>query len=440
MVKRFLNQIRSRVFGSPFLHAVALVGGSTVFAQLVGVAATPILSRIYTPAAFGILGVFLSILGVGSTAATLRYSQAILLPEDDDEAASAVWLSITTALAASIVLAAALFLLDGVIPTELRLPPIYTILLAVGVFAGAGIETYCTWGVRRETYKTVAWAKATEGVGKPSTQIAIGLVGGASGLGLVTGAVLGRVLSLLLFVMTYVRGSGPPASSLSWRALRRVGYRYRAFPLYAAPGALLNNMGLQTAPVVLALAFGPSVAGFFALSQRIVALPAVFLGRSVAQVYAGEAAKRARDSGDELATLFRRTWTHLLLIGLPVAAILVVGGPFLFRLAFGPEWEESGHFVRLMALMLVLQTAASPVSHTLSILERQGWYLGWSALRLALVLLSLAGSYALGWQPRAAIAAYSCAMATSYLILLVLCRLAIAKRPDTSSPSAEDGR
>ena len=73
-----------------------LVSGTSL-AQVISLLAAPILTRIYAPEAFGIAALFASITGILSVLACMRYELAIVLPDNDREAANllAVCLVIT---------------------------------------------------------------------------------------------------------------------------------------------------------------------------------------------------------------------------------------------------------------------------------------------------------------------------------------------------------
>ncbi len=61
-------------------RAVAVLVTGTAFGQLIVLAASPLVTRLYTPADFGVLGVFSAFLGILGIAVTLRYELAIPLP------------------------------------------------------------------------------------------------------------------------------------------------------------------------------------------------------------------------------------------------------------------------------------------------------------------------------------------------------------------------
>ncbi len=62
-----------------------LASGTSV-AQLLVIAASPILTRLYSPEDFGALAAFTAVSGILIIVAAGRYDMAIMLPDEDDEA------------------------------------------------------------------------------------------------------------------------------------------------------------------------------------------------------------------------------------------------------------------------------------------------------------------------------------------------------------------
>ena len=83
----------SRVPGGAFGRHVVTLASGTAIGQLLLFIAVPVLTRIYSPADYGALGVFSSTLHMLVVLASLRYEQAIPLPEDEDVARSLLGLT-----------------------------------------------------------------------------------------------------------------------------------------------------------------------------------------------------------------------------------------------------------------------------------------------------------------------------------------------------------
>ena len=82
MIKKFLSRFQE----SPlFLNSRTLIIG-TVIAQLIPIAIQPFLRRYFSAEDFGIAAIFSALVGMGVSAANLKYENAIVLPEKEEEA------------------------------------------------------------------------------------------------------------------------------------------------------------------------------------------------------------------------------------------------------------------------------------------------------------------------------------------------------------------
>ena len=100
-----LAKITSRFRRGSAARDVATLTVGTAIAQVITIAATPLLTRLYTPSDFGLLAVFLAVASVGATLVTLRYETSILVPKENTESANLVLLSLILGGGLSVVLA-----------------------------------------------------------------------------------------------------------------------------------------------------------------------------------------------------------------------------------------------------------------------------------------------------------------------------------------------
>ena len=84
------SQIRAFFAPGGAARHVAVLTLGTALAQLINIAATPALSRIYSPSEFGLFAVFMAVSALAATFITFRYETSILVPASDTEAARLV--------------------------------------------------------------------------------------------------------------------------------------------------------------------------------------------------------------------------------------------------------------------------------------------------------------------------------------------------------------
>ena len=87
-------KITKRMLSSKgFIKNIILLVSGTLLAQSVSIISSPILTRIYSPEAFGELGVFTSITSIFSVFMCLRYELALVIPKEKEYALALLCLS-----------------------------------------------------------------------------------------------------------------------------------------------------------------------------------------------------------------------------------------------------------------------------------------------------------------------------------------------------------
>ena len=125
---------RSSSFATDVLKLVT----GTTFAQIIAILASPLLTRLYGPEAFGFLALFTSITSIIGVIACMRYEMAIMLPKTDEEAANLPALCLlSVAVVCGLTMPALYFGADALLsPLKAPGPGSYLILASPFVFAG----------------------------------------------------------------------------------------------------------------------------------------------------------------------------------------------------------------------------------------------------------------------------------------------------------------
>jgi O-antigen/teichoic acid export membrane protein len=247
-------------------------------------------------------------------------------------------------------------------------------------------------------------------------------------LSLLLGDAVGRMSGSLRLARESWQKTSKLFHSFSMKELWQTAVRYRHFPMISSGSALINIACLALPPLLLTGLYGLQVTGWFALTDRVMHVPFILIGRAISQVYSGEFARLATVEPEALTRFFWRTARHLALTGLLPLLVMVAAGPQLFAWVFGEPWREAGHYARLLAVRHYVGLIAGPLTPTLMLLERQSWQLGWDIGLLALCAGSLWVANSLGCSASEAILAYGIALTACYLVHLWLCKLCIQRR------------
>ena len=87
-----MSNILEKIKSSTYIKQIATLMSGTLFSQALMLLIIPILTRIYTPAEFGVYSLFFSITMIVGLVSSLKYDQAIMLPKDDKDANALMFL------------------------------------------------------------------------------------------------------------------------------------------------------------------------------------------------------------------------------------------------------------------------------------------------------------------------------------------------------------
>lgn len=373
-----------------FLKATAVLAGGTASAQLLTVAALPILTRLYTPADFELLAVYLALLGILSSIACLRFEIAIPLPVSDDEGADLLFAALfSTGLISTTTLAVSL-LWPEPIAAVLGVPRFsaYLWLLPLGVLMAGTYGALQYWASRKHRFGLVGRSRLVQaGVGV-GTQLGAGAAGLAPG-GLLVGHMLYGGAGALGLAMSAWRWDRAVLVAVSWERIRARAVEYQRYPTYSSIEALANSAAIQV-PVILIAAFamGPE-AGFVLLATRVIGAPMQLIGSAISQVYLARAPEEKR--AGRLRGFTLNILKPLAMLGVPGLVIMALIAPEGFAYAFGEDWRRAGVLLQWMTPWFILQLLSSPVSMVLHVTDRQR-----TAMALQLSGLLLRGGCVVG--------------------------------------------
>lgn len=366
------------------LRGVLTIGGGALAGQLILIAATPILSRLYAPDAFGAFSALVAVASVIGPSAALKFDAGIVLPEKDAVAGTVARLAFGSAVITSLVSAGVVAVLEvagyGSAWEGVSLAPLW---VGVLVFLTATFTTLTQAALRERRYSLVARRAPIQSIGTAVGQIAFGFVA-PTPAGLLGGFTLGRLagfLPLLRHSWTLISRPGP-----SWSTTVR---EYWRLPALLAPSALLNSLGSQIPLLAVAAIFGSHAAGEFGMAQRLVYIPVTLVGAAVAQVFAAELAKHVREGGVGAVRVYRRTSLQLAALALPVAVLIAVAGPWAVPFILGDAWVLAGELCVPLALLVGLSLVVMPTSQVYTIFQSPA-SLAVDASRIVLLGIALA--------------------------------------------------
>jgi O-antigen/teichoic acid export membrane protein len=413
------------VGNNQFLRNVAVVAGGTATAQMISIAFSPAVARLYGPEAFGIVGIFMASLAVVTPLSTLTYGIAIVLPAADAEARALFKLSLLIGVVVT-VLSALVFggfhrqIADAIGFTAASA---FLLLAPVVIFLSAIAQPLQQWLVRKGEFRAIARVAVIEAVTTGAAKAAIGLIVATAPVLLLLN-ILARVLQTSLLWLSARRtwlGGGPrPAATVAppdRSLLKEVAWRYRDFPLFRAPQVWLNTVSRSLPTLMLAALLGPAAVGYFAIANRVLGLPGSLVSGAVGTVFLPRITQASHRS-EKLRPLILKGTAGLALAGLLPFGVVIAFGPWLFAAVFGAQWVAAGHYARWLAIVLYFGFINVPSVQAIPLLGLQGQLLAYEIVAGSLRVASLAIGALVLHSDLAAIALFSITGAVVYVWLI----------------------
>jgi lipopolysaccharide exporter len=428
-----LRQKLTALVGGGFLRHVAVLMSGTLLAQLITFAAMPVLSRLFLPVAFGVLGMLNSMVNILSGISSLRYDMSIILPEKDDDAANLLVLSMGIVLGFSLLLLIPIALGGQTIAAWVASPQFAGWLWLVPglVFLTGSYQALTYWCSRQKKFKRLSLSAVTASASSAAAKLIAGFAAMGTG-GLVGGQVLGQLLASGALTYQVLRDDlRLIRAAFDVETIKALALKHADFPRYNAPVTLINGLTNGMPVLLFGVFFGPAVAGYYSLAYLILKMPVQLVSNSLRQVYL-QRASQMHHRGEALFHDQRRMTALLFLAGL-VPAIIAMGlAPVGFEIVLGAPWVEAGQYARYLMPFLFVTLIGVPSTALVPILNLQRWLLLWQIVTLSASAAAIAVG---GYLDSPLIGVMGFSAVKTVMIVLLIASVLIYNRRNAVEPS-----
>lgn len=398
-----------------------MVAGGNVTAKLIGIIVAPIITRLYTPEDYGIFSVFLSVVGVVGSIATLRYAVTIPIAKDEKLADNILKLCFLITLSLSIIWFIGIALFGRFFSVQFSAEKLLPFLwLMPVVFLGKGIyEALNNWAIRTRKFRLITRTKVSQGISSAGVKIGLGVLG-VTPLGLFLGHIFQEAAGITSLFSKLVQLKPEFLKTFSWTGIKYAAKRYKKFPLVQSWSQLLLALGAQLPVLLIGAFYGVEVVGVFGLAQNMINMPMDLIGQSVAQVYYAEISKYGKNNPEKIYKLSVSINKKLFLIGLIPVGLLIAFGPWVFKLVFGPEWLDAGVYARFLSILILTRFISSPIANIFNVYEKQSLQLTLNIVRVVLVFVAFYTSNLFNLSALNSIGIYSILMTVYYAFLTII--------------------
>ncbi|MGE3362323.1 MAG: lipopolysaccharide biosynthesis protein [Rhizobiaceae bacterium] len=407
--------------GSQFRRNFLKIARANIIAMALPIALAPLLTRLFMPADYAVLGVFTATVGLLASFATWRLDWMLPNARTIRMSASLAALSLLVLACVCALVAIVLTVLPQRVFDATPLKDIGWIAFLIPIaLAAAGMrQTLSGWFVRQADLSAVSKATVLQSVGNSAVSLAAGTANLGS-LGLVGATVAANWLG----VGTLLRQAGLSflfaLKRVSRRSMRAACAKHGRSATWSTLVAVVNAASLSAPLLVLAHYYQAHEVGWYALMQRLVGAPAGALTSALGQSFWAQAAELARAKQvRELAGLYKKTTRRLLLACIPIAFVCMLGPLYVGRIFGEAEWSGAGYALLAMTPQFLGGMLFSPTNH-LVVFDKQHVQLVADGIRLALVVLSIALAAYLEWGFISAVALSSFSFFLGHAVLFAV--------------------
>ncbi|MBC6607169.1 oligosaccharide flippase family protein [Hymenobacter sp. BT188] len=351
------------------------------------------MSRLYPPAAYGQFAVFTSTVSNLAMLTTLTYQNTLPLPKTKEKALALMQLTILLSVTSFVLVTGLLMVFGDWFITWLQVQTLgkwfYTVPVLL-LFYNLSLMM-SSWYTRTKEFRTRAGVDvATTIVGRVFT-ISYGWFTSGHPSGLVLGDFISKLTTFVGLLQSGVhREIGELRRTFSWTRIREVAHEYREFPLYVLPSGYVSTLSAQLPIFFLTSGFGATIVGLYSFSVTLLEIPVHLTGSAMAPVFYQKASELYNTEPGRLKELTLSIYNKLLYVGVLPLGLITIYGDWIFKIAFGAQWEMAGVFTGYLGYYYIFKLTSQSTSTLYTILGRQRYLL------LSNVLLLLTRAAALG--------------------------------------------
>lgn len=415
--KQFLN---SR---SEFLKNALTLAAGTSLAQVIPILATPILTRLFTPEDFGVLGVLVALGTTLGIVATGRYELSMLSLRSNVIALKLALLSLKISIIFCLTLTLFIFSFEGQIKNfykdanfgnEIYILPIFVLALSIN-----NIVNYLN--IREKNYFAISSANIKRSISQVVTQFVLGYSNISIGL------VVGQIVSMYYGNLLLLNGLLKKGLLKNYERSKKLNvtslllYKFKKQPLFSLPGSLFNNLNLNIIIIVHGANLTLSTIGLYAISVKLLGYPSSLIGQAISEVFFREASEEKKKTGVIIKT-FDWTIVRLTLLSIPIYLIVYFFSEDLFGFVLGSDWAAAGIYCVIQIPYFWSRFIVSAVTPVDIIMQKQQFYFYFNSVSLFINVIILVIFSSLPFEELLSVFAWlNFTLTILYCVVLRLC-------------------
>lgn len=355
-IYRYYMRINSIMNKSSFIVQLSKLMTGTAITQVITLISLPLLAKFYSPADYGSLAIYSSILAIVGVMATGRYEAAIILPRSD---LHAFYLGILSMIIVSCV-TVFVIIIEWILSTLFFFVIDLSLLLyliPIGVFFSGinGIQMF--WLNRKCMYGSISKLRIIQGLVTILGCFILGIYG--ISFGLIIGTLLGSIISNSIFLIVFFLNNTNFFRTISLKKIYVLAKQYKRYPLYSIWGAIFNVSSYHIENFLFLFYFGQGVVGSYFFATRCLGAIKAYLASSIWQIFIGTVKGKSHSFILQKMEYYQNVLVKF--ITLPMLSILFISED-LWLLLFSNTWYASLTYMQILMFLIYINIIVSSFS------------------------------------------------------------------------------
>ena len=367
------NKYINRFLQSRVVRNTSVLLSGNILAQIITLAAYPIIARIYSPEEMGTLNLFVSIFAILVLLANAEYQNILVFHKNEKDLPSVLALCLSC-----VALVTALILITVPFSAEISslfgsadlqhwyyLMPIYVAATAIWNICDSLL-------IRKKLFKYISVYLVLLAIYNVALKILLGNLGWSTA-GLIISAVSGSVVILVVMIL-FAQQRDKLFSSLgshpTWNSILTLAREYIKFPKFSLSRKTLNMLSKSLPIFLLSAHFGMTEIGLYGMALLLAHTPINVACSSLYKIMFRFVSEKVWKQ-EKILPVIKKYVASVLMIGIPSFALLFLILPDLTAMLLGDNWRISGEYIRLMLPWLLAFAVSNVIDFLPQLFKRQ---------------------------------------------------------------------
>ncbi|WMN07704.1 oligosaccharide flippase family protein [Marivirga arenosa] len=358
---------------------------------------TPILTRIYSPEAYGYFSFFNAVAMNFAVVSTLSYEKALIIINTRKKFYNLLFACFLLTFILAFILYLIFQLLyfrEGIFKLELGLDQLFIHLIVIACILYSLTIILSNWNIRKSQFKFAAKNGVISQVGSRFSSLILGFISAP-----IFGLALSEIISKSIIIFSNFRKN----IYSEWKIIQRnvdfnemkiVIKEQAAYPKFILPSTYINTLINQLPIFFITLQFGKEILGHYSLAVSILYLPIIVITNSLSSVVI-KRINELKDNGQVLKQFVSRITLLLFIVTTPFFIIMILASKSLFPFFFGQNWSLAGVFGTIIGFYAIIDIFLIFSNSLMLVFKKERVVFKYQILQLLCSLLGLLPGYLL---------------------------------------------